>query len=200
MREGASADLLAVINHVVARDNRYQGRVNGRVNVTVAMLERDFTVSGNLIERDKSGTMRLGTFDLSHETYGKLLSVDGEGNVTLYDQKGGAMGATAYETALLGSDSVFKMTSNRPRAGLIDQHNGSGAMRLGAFEPSQKAYGKLLPTNGGRNAPLSELTGGAMDATAYVNALFGSDSVFRIAANSPHAGLIDQRLYPELSL
>ena len=122
VRNGASADLLSVINHVVARENGIQGMLNGRANVTVAMLERDFTVSGNIVERDESGAMRLGAFELSHGTYGKLLSVDDEGNITLYDQNGGEMGATAYMNALFGSDSVFKITGNNLQAGLIDRH------------------------------------------------------------------------------
>lgn len=122
VREGGSTDLLAVINHVVARENGIQGMLNGRVNVTVAMLERDFTVSGNILERDESGAIRLGAFELSHETYGKLLSVDGEGNVTLYGQNGDELDATAYVNALFGSDSLFSISGNSPRAGLIDRH------------------------------------------------------------------------------
>lgn len=96
--------------------------LNGRVNVTVAMLERDFTVSGNILERDESGAIRLGAFELSHETYGKLLSVDGEGNVSFYGQNGDELDATAYVNALFGSDSLFSISGNSPRTGLIDRH------------------------------------------------------------------------------
>ena len=121
VRDGASPDRLALINHVVARENRYQGMVNGQANVRVAMLERDFTVRGDIIKRDETGAMRLGAFELSHEAYGRLLSVDEEGNVTIYDHNGGRDDATAYVTALFGSDSVFNVASNRPNAGLIDR-------------------------------------------------------------------------------
>lgn len=120
-RDGASVDLLSVINHVVARENGIQSRLNGRANVTVAMLERDFTVSGNILERDESGAIRLGAFELSHEIYGKLLSVDGEGNVTLYGQNGGELEATAYVNALFGSDSVFSIANKSMRVSLIDR-------------------------------------------------------------------------------
>lgn len=122
VRDGASADLLSVINHVVTRENGIQSMLNGRVNVTVAMLERDFTVSGNILERDESGAMRLGAFELSHGTYGKLLSVDDAGNVTFYGQNGDELDATAYVNALFGSDSVFKITGSNQQAGLIDRH------------------------------------------------------------------------------
>ena len=122
VREGASTDVLSVINHVVARENGIQGMLNGRANVAVAMLERDFTVSGNILEREESGAMRLGAFELSHGTYGKLLSVDDAGNVTLYGQNGDELDATAYVNALFGSDSVFSIAGNRPRANLIDRH------------------------------------------------------------------------------
>lgn len=121
VRGGAGPDQLAVIDHVVARENRYQGMVNGQANVRVAMLERDFTVRGDIIKRDATGAMRLGAFELSHETYGRLLSVDDEGNVTIYDQNGGKADATAYVNALFGSDSVFSVASNRPQSGLIDR-------------------------------------------------------------------------------
>ena len=111
-----------MINHVVARENGIQGMLNGRANVAVAMLERDFTVSGNILEREESGAMRLGAFELSHGTYGKLLSVDDAGNVTLYGQNGDELDATAYVNALFGSDSVFSIAGNSPRASLFDRH------------------------------------------------------------------------------
>ena len=121
VRNGAGNDLLAGINHVVARENRYQGMVNGRANVQVAMMERDFTVSGDIIKRDETGAMRIGAFELSHAKYGRLLSVDDEGNVTVHDHNGGRADATAYVNALFGSDSVFSIASDRPHAGLIDR-------------------------------------------------------------------------------
>lgn len=121
VRDGANPDLLGQINHVVARENRYQGMVNGRANVQVAMLERDFTIRGDIINRDETGAMRIGAFELSHAKYSRLLSVDKEGNVTIYDHSGGKMDATAYVNALFGSDSVFSVASNRPQEGLIDR-------------------------------------------------------------------------------
>ncbi|MBU3032008.1 hypothetical protein [Paracoccus marinaquae] len=109
VRDGAAPDLLGVVNHVVARENMYQAMVNGRVNVTAAMLERDFRISGNIVERDDSGRPRLGMFELSHARYGKLLSVDDDGNVTLHEQNGSDMDATAYVKALFGGGSVFSI-------------------------------------------------------------------------------------------
>lgn len=67
--------MLSVIKPCCRAVLAVQGMLNGRANVAVAMLERDFTVSGNILEREESGAMRLGAFELSHGTYGKLLSV-----------------------------------------------------------------------------------------------------------------------------
>lgn len=71
------------------------------------------------IKRDEHGAMRIGAFELSHARYGRLLSVDEEGNVAVYDHDGGRADATAYVNALFGSDSVFSVASDRPPAGLI---------------------------------------------------------------------------------
>ena len=45
------------------------------MSVTAAMLERDFTVTGNILGRDEQGATSMGGFELSHKTFGKLLSV-----------------------------------------------------------------------------------------------------------------------------
>lgn len=121
VRDGASADQLAVINHVVARNNNLITRIGGRMNVTTAMLERDYAISGAILSYDDSGTPRMGAFELSHEKYGKLLSVDEAGNATVYDQNGGGLDTTAYVNTLFGSDSVFRIASNIPCENLIDQ-------------------------------------------------------------------------------
>lgn len=63
----------------------------------------------------------MGAFELSHEKYGKLLSVDEAGNATVYDQNGGGLDTTAYVNTLFGSDSVFRIASNIPCENLIDQ-------------------------------------------------------------------------------
>lgn len=94
---------------------------NGRANVQVAMLERDFTIRGDIMNRDETGAMRIGAFKLGHAKYGRLLSVDEKGNVTIYDHNGGKMDATACVNALFGSDRVFGVASNRPQEGLIDR-------------------------------------------------------------------------------
>lgn len=94
----ANASRLAGINHVVAKEKAYLGQVNGRLNVSAAMLERDFTVTGTLLERGEDGAVKLGAFDLTHKTYGRLLSVDGDGNVNLFDQAGNAMDAAPMWT------------------------------------------------------------------------------------------------------
>ncbi len=103
----ASASQLAAINHVVGREKSYLSQLNGRLNVSSALLERDFTVTGTLLERGDSGAVRLGAFELSHQIYGRLLSVDAEGNVTLYDQTGAAMDAAAYVVALFGDSGAL---------------------------------------------------------------------------------------------
>ena len=107
VRATANASQLADINHVVAKENAYLAQVNGRLNVTQALLERDFTISGTLLERGDDGSVKLGAFDLTHKTFGRLLSVDAAGNVTLYDQAGEAMDAAAYVDALFGGSGPF---------------------------------------------------------------------------------------------
>lgn len=103
VRATANASRLADINHVVAKEKAYLGQANGRLNVSAATLERDFTVTGTLLERGEDGSVKLGAFDLTHKTYGRLLSVDGDGNVNLFDQAGNAMDAAAYVDALFGA-------------------------------------------------------------------------------------------------
>lgn len=99
---------------MVAKEKAYLGQVNGRLNVSAAMLERDFTVTGTLLERGEDGAVKLGAFDLTHKTYGRLLSVDGDGNVNLFDQAGNAMDAAAYVDALFGA-------AGTARFGVVDR-------------------------------------------------------------------------------
>ena len=120
VRATANASQLADINHVVGKENAYLGQVNGRLNVTQALLERDFTVTGTLLERGKDGSVKLGAFDLTHKTFGRLLSVDGDGNVTLYDQAGEAMDAAAYVDALFGGGGLFGRVGDA-RPGVVDR-------------------------------------------------------------------------------
>lgn len=121
VRDGADDSLRASINHVVARNEKHIGKLLGRMNVTTAMLERDYTVAGTILSYDDDGVGRIGAFELSDERHGRLLSVDEEGNLTLYDKTGAAMDATAYVNALFGENSVFGQARKTPRQKVIDQ-------------------------------------------------------------------------------
>lgn len=107
VRDGASDSLLSSINHIVAKEELYIGQLFGKMSVTAAMLERDFTVTGNILGRDEQGATSLGGFELSHKTFGKLLSVDAEGVVTLFDQGGGAMDQATSVKTLFGGSGPF---------------------------------------------------------------------------------------------
>lgn len=107
VRDGASDSLLSSINHVVAKEELYIGQLFGKMSVTAAMLERDFTVTGSILGRDEQGATSVGGFELSHKTFGKLLSVDAEGVVTLFDQDGGAMNQASSVKTLFGGSGPF---------------------------------------------------------------------------------------------
>lgn len=62
VRAGANDALLASIDHVTARERDYLNLLFGRLNVGAAMLERDFIVTGNVLEQDAGGNPRLGAF------------------------------------------------------------------------------------------------------------------------------------------
>lgn len=107
VRDGSSDSLLSSINHVVAKEELYIGQLFGKMSVTAAMLERDFTVTGSILGRDEQGATSVGGFELSHKTFGKLLSVDAEGVVTLFDQDGGAMDQASSVKTLFGGSGPF---------------------------------------------------------------------------------------------
>ena len=107
VRDGASPERLAAINHVVSQNTGYINRLNGRMAVAAAMLERDFTVTGSVLERGADGRLRHGAFEISHTDHGRLMSVDDRGNVTLYGQNGASLDAGAYAAALFGSAGPF---------------------------------------------------------------------------------------------
>lgn len=93
----------------LVKENACLAQVNGCLNVTSALLERD-----------DSGAVRLGAFDLSHKTHGRLLSVDADGNVSFYDQIGNAMDASAHVDALLGGSGAFA-APGAVKPGVVDR-------------------------------------------------------------------------------
>lgn len=121
VRAGANDALLASIDHVTARERDYLNLLFGRLNVGAAMLERDFTVTGNVLQPDADGNPRLGTFEIAHVEHGRLLSLDAAGQLTVFDRGGNAMDAAAATGLLLGARGPFGAWATDSRAPVLDR-------------------------------------------------------------------------------
>ena len=121
-RTGANEGLLADLDHVTARENGWLNLLFGRLNLSAALLERDFIVAGNILEGDTPGNRNLGAFEISHEKYGKLLALDALGNVTLFDRSGNALDTDASVSLLLrGTGGPFATPATDNRAPIVDR-------------------------------------------------------------------------------
>lgn len=102
-----SATYLAALK---TSDFKYPGSVTTESNVALAGAEKDvanatsvlltqFSFSASVLRTNDDGTTSFAGLEVSHRRFGKLLSIDDKGAVTLYDADGTAYAMEAYDAA-----------------------------------------------------------------------------------------------------
>lgn len=74
-------------------------------------LGNSFKIEGELARKNGDGTLSLGAFKLVHEDYGVMMTSDGEGNVTMFDEAGKGSDPLSYMKQNEGLRSRYLATT-----------------------------------------------------------------------------------------